>query len=44
MTASTLATKDDLKMLEIRFQAFVIKLLVIVVSVLGGLQTILHFT
>jgi len=41
---SSLATKDDLKMLEIRLQGFIVKSLVIVVTVLGGLQTILHFT
>jgi len=41
--SSNLATKDDLKMLEMRLQAFIVKSFITAVGLLGGLQTLFHF-
>lgn len=35
---------NELKILKIELQGFIVKSLITVVGVLGGLQTILHFT
>jgi hypothetical protein len=43
MINSTLATKEDLKIFKFELQAFIVKSLIAVVGILGGLQTLFHF-
>jgi hypothetical protein len=38
-----IATKSDIKELEMRLQSFIIKSITTTVILLGGLQTLLHF-
>ena len=39
----TLATKDDLKMLKMELQGFIVRALIGTVTVIGTLQAIFHF-
>ncbi len=41
--ANNLATKDDLKMLEVRLQAFIVKALLTSITAIVGLLSIVHF-